>query len=97
MVSKVIWTKRYVLQYTSAQVAGVLGWKCTFGLIALLALYNSTAIIWTRYAALLSTVSKPSRTSLAPRLSVRFVCTKDDRITYLQEQIRGVRFQVRVA
>ena len=69
MESEVVRTQGDVLDYTSAQVAKVLERNLTFGLIALLALYNSTAIIWTRYAALLSTVFSPSRASLAPKAS----------------------------
>ena len=69
MESEVIRTQGDVLHYTSAQIAKVLERNLTFGLIALLALYNSTAMIWTRYAALLSTVLSPSRASLAPKAS----------------------------
>lgn len=69
MESKVIRTQGDILHYTLDLVAGVLERNLTFGLIALLALYKSTAIIWTRYAALLSAVFSPSKASLAPKAS----------------------------
>lgn len=77
--------KRYSAVQVSKACGRGIGRKRTSGLIALLALYSSMAMIWIRYATLLSTVLSPSKTSLAPRLFVRPVRE--------QERLQGLTFK----